>query len=72
MRVLVYNEKQGDPWLDNLARHKNRTLNRVCRKRFTVNTPRGRWRKKEIMSAEWPRYVRLVALLGEELRRRDG
>lgn len=69
MALKVYEERSGDPRLDNHARRKNRMLRKVC-ERFVVTTPQGRRRKKQIKSVEWPKYVRLVAEIAEDMYRK--
>ncbi len=61
----IYNEKTGNPFLDNIARLKNRSLYEVSSNSFKVNTPRGRKRKKYIKNQELLKVMRLIYKLVE-------
>ena len=68
----VYEERSGDPAMDNLGRNLNRRLGHTLRGYLTVNTPRGRRRKKVIKRIETATYFRLVAEFAESIHERAG
>lgn len=67
-RLRFYDERTGNPAVDNVNRAKNRLLHRTLRNHFQVNTPRGRRRKKIITRVEYRVYAAAVASLAEAAR----
>lgn len=64
--VRVYDERTGNPQVDNRHRNMNRALNRVCQRSMRISTPKGRRRKKFLTRVEYQRYARVVAAVAEE------
>lgn len=64
--VRVYDERTGNPDVDNRNRHKNRALNSVCRRTVRFVTPHGRRRKKILTRVEYGKYARLVASVADQ------
>lgn len=65
MRTKVYDEKSGNPTLDNRARAANKKLTRVAREALRVKGTGNRKRKKYVLRIERANYARLVARVAE-------
>lgn len=64
-RLRIYDERTGDPAVDNRNRRRNRLLHCTLRNSFRVQTPRGRRRKKIITRVEYEQYARVIAEIAE-------
>lgn len=69
--IKIFDERTGNPTVDNMHRAMNRSLHRVCRNAFHVKTSKGRKRKKYITRVEYPRYLRIVVSAAEGLADAD-
>lgn len=66
-RLRIYDERTGNPAVDNRNRRRNRQLQLAVRNGFRVQTPGGRRRKKIITRIEYEQYARVVAEVAEAM-----
>lgn len=66
-RLRIYDERTGNPAIDNWNRRRNRQLHLTLRNSFRVETSRGRRRKKIITRIEYEQYARMVAEIAKAM-----
>lgn len=67
--VRIYDERTGDPMVDNRNRNANRALNRLCRDSLSITTTYGRRRKHVATRDIYAGWVELVADVAENMAR---
>lgn len=68
--IKVYDDKSGNPAMDNRARNANRTLDGIARS-LRVHGTKGRKRKKYVLGIERAKYARLVAVVAQEMAQEE-